>query len=103
MARIYKEREIPPQPAKINKYLDRIKCCFCGRETRSDRYQGAAVADWDNSAYEFEIIIIKKASGADYPDTHWGEEEGWDVCPECFEKHIKSILPKDSYKHEWDY
>lgn len=108
MSRIYKEREVPAQAATTKKYLDKIVCDFCGKKAHLDDYNSGRVsgniANWDNqNAYEFENIIIQKEVGSRYPDTSWGEVESWDICPDCFEKYIKPILPKDSYKHEWDY
>ena len=99
MSRTYKTRQIP---ASESTYLDKIKCCYCGRETHNETSDD--VGNWhDTSSYEFEQIIVRKEEGARYPDTAWGEIEEWDVCPACFEKHIRPVLPKDSYKHKWDY
>lgn len=98
MSRTYKTKTLP---ARESTQVDKIKCCYCGRETGSTT--GHDVGDWNSDAYEFEEIIVRKEEGVRYPENSWGELEEWDICPECFEKHIRPVLPKDSYKHEWNY
>lgn len=99
MTRTYKTKELP---AHESTYLDKIKCCYCGRETSSETSEN--VGNWhEDPVYEFKQIIVRKEEGARYPSDSWGEIEEWDICPECFEKHIRPVLPEDSHKHKWDY
>ena len=59
MSRTYKTRQIP---ASESTYLDKIKCCYCGRETHNETSDD--VGNWhDTSSYEFEQIIVRKEEG----------------------------------------
>lgn len=91
MAKVYKDLHIEAHTKTV---LDYIKCDLCGQKTRM-QYKGQP--DWAShhlSGYAFETVNIEMEYGHHYPDGGWSEKLKWDICPDCFKKHILPHLPK---------
>ena len=89
---------VPAVPEKIIDKETGFKCDYCGR-TCFEEYSGEDSPNW-RGGYDHDVVVIRRSEGEDYPECHDRKIEEWDICPDCFDKHIRPILPKVSRKHE---
>ena len=80
-------------------YLDEITCDCCGRTHTDDR-------DWSEERYYKQETTIEYTYGSTYPDGGMGESIRIDLCPDCFEHRLLSLLQKEDVHintTKWDY
>lgn len=105
MTRIYKDVEIPAEPAKMVKRLDYVSCSFCGKRAAQPSLDVYDASNWERScpAYEFETVVVKLSSGTRYPEGDHIETTQWDICPNCFNERIRPHLPNVFEQREVDF
>ena len=62
-----------------------LQCDACGKKTEGDDWG----RDWNTSE-----VTISIATGESYPECGSKTTREWDLCPECFDAHIRPALEK---------
>jgi len=80
--REYVEEEVVRKVDRLAKKT----CDICGKTVKPHQYHDD---DWTASAFDVSKTIIEYHSGHSYPgDGFMGEIYHYDICPDCFEKHL---------------
>ena len=69
--------------------LKSMTCDICNRAAKSpEDYDDP----WNGERYDVNKVTLEHEVGEAYPEDRFTTTTTWDICPECFQKHILSRL-----------
>jgi hypothetical protein len=78
------------RPEVTVEIVDGMKCDVCGRATDNDEF-------WPNEEHPDTTfggteVTVSIADKSRYPEGGSEDKEQWDLCPSCFDEHVRKPL-----------